>query len=87
MLEKKKLWVAVSNTDLTEGRGKPIIVGYSTNKATAKRVGKGRGVMGSDCRVKQKTFWVAPDNQVFKYVGELTQPTDDEIKLLQENEE
>lgn len=80
MLEKRKVWVAISNTDLTEGRGQPVIVAYATTEAHARRLGAGKGVFGSDCPVEEQTFWVAPDNQVFQYVGELKTPKPEETR-------
>ena len=85
MLEKKKLWCAISNTDLTEGRGRPKIVGYSTCEATAQRIGQGKGVMGSNARVRQRSFYVDDDGQVFKRIGEITEPTEEDLRKNDRN--
>lgn len=54
----KEIYLVVSNSDLTEGRGRPVTIAYCATLATAKRVAKKRGVMGSDADVKAYEFTV-----------------------------
>lgn len=48
----EKIYLVVSNSDLTEGRGRPINLAYCASQATAKRLSKKKGVMGSDAEVR-----------------------------------
>lgn len=53
--EERTLWVAYTNTDLTEGRGQQVPKHVCEMEATARRLAKGISVMGSDgevCPVK-----------------------------------
>jgi hypothetical protein len=50
-METKKLWVVISNTDLTEGRGAQIPIAVCYNEVTAKRHAKGKYVQGMDCPI------------------------------------
>ena len=45
------IWVAWSNTDLTEGRGASVPIAVCECEATAIRLGKGHSVQGSNCPV------------------------------------
>lgn len=62
----KTVWVAWTNTDLTEGRGAQYPLVVCDAQATAKRLGKGKSVQGSDCLVKEGLAvridgrWLAP---------------------------
>lgn len=47
----KTVWVAWTNTDLTEGRGNQYPLCVAESKEAAERVGKNGGVMGSNCHV------------------------------------
>lgn len=51
--EARKVWVAFTNSDLTEGRGHEYAYAICHSEATAKRLGKGRYVQGLDCPVRQ----------------------------------
>lgn len=48
----EKLYAVVSNSDLTEGRGRPVFIAYCKAEATAKRLAKGKGVMGTDADIR-----------------------------------
>lgn len=48
-LESITLYEVKTNTDLTEGRGHEITLGWFLDPRVAARAGKGRYVMGSDC--------------------------------------
>lgn len=46
-----KIYAVRTNTDLTEGGGYPLYIYHCSVKATATRLAKGRGVMGSNADV------------------------------------
>lgn len=46
-----KIYLVTTNSDLTEGRGRPVVIAYCSTLATAKRLAKKKGVMGSDACV------------------------------------
>ena len=48
-----KVYVVVSNSDLTEGRGKHVFIAYCSSASTAKRLARKKGVMGSDAEVRE----------------------------------
>lgn len=70
------LW---TNTDLTEGRGvqKPLAVCES--EATAIRLGKKNGVMGSDCEITKVNIFRF-NNMWYGPVHLITQSIDDKLK-------
>jgi hypothetical protein len=61
----KAVWIAWTNADLTEGRGSPSPLFVCASRTTAERLGRGKGVHGSDCQVKPSVayniagLWVA----------------------------
>ncbi len=65
-MEAKNIFVVVTNSDLTEGRGHPVEIAYCEVEATANRLAKGRGVMGSNADVRNAIAvyangrWCAP---------------------------
>lgn len=64
VIETEYCYVAWSNTDCTEGRGYEYPIAVSWNEETAKRVGKGRYVMGSDCRVTKEVALKVSDGSI-----------------------
>ena len=50
--QTRKVWVAFTNTDLTEGRGYQNPLAVCEIEATAVRLAKGKYVQGSDCPVR-----------------------------------
>ena len=64
--ETKKIWIAVTNTDCTEGRGFQRPKAICETKATALRLGKKGYIQGSDCpveegiAVKVNNRWLVP---------------------------
>lgn len=62
----KQVWVAWTNTDLTEGRGFPIPKAVCEMASTAVRLGRKGSVQGSDCHVTEETAvkiagrWLVP---------------------------
>jgi hypothetical protein len=49
--QKKTVYIAWTNTDLTEGRGVEYPLAVCALQATAHRLGRGKYVQGTDCRV------------------------------------
>lgn len=49
----KDVWIAWTNTDCTEGRGRQIPRAVCATKATAIRMGKKGYIQGGDCPVKK----------------------------------
>lgn len=64
--QERDVWVAMTNTDLTEGRGHQIVYAVAVSPEAAARLGAGCYVQGTDCPVsKCKAFlidgrWHAP---------------------------
>lgn len=50
--DEKDVYIAWTNTDLTEGRGFQYPLAVCDKKATAIRLGKGKSVQGSDCEIR-----------------------------------
>lgn len=64
-VETKDVWVAWTNTDLTEGRGYRVPLAVCELETTAIRLGRKGSVMGSDCHVSKATavflgHWLVP---------------------------
>lgn len=47
------VWVVISNSDLTEGRGSDVPIAVCDIEATGLRLAKKKGVMGSDAEVRR----------------------------------
>jgi hypothetical protein len=71
MSETRRVWIVWQNTDLTEGRGSNEPIAICETEATARRIGKGKNVQGSDCTVSAfdspriDGAWVAPYKFVY----------------------
>lgn len=72
-MKTKKVWVAWTNTDRTEGRGRQIPVAVCETKITADRLGENSGVQGSNCMVTEETA-VCIDNR-WLVPGDIIKPT------------
>lgn len=76
--DSKKVWVAWTNTDLTEGRGRAIPKAVCQIEATAIRLGEKGSVMGSDCNITESVavlvegIWLVP--------GEIKSPNSGDLK-------
>lgn len=44
-------YAVITNSDCTEGRGYPVVIGVSDNLFTARRFAKGNGVQGTDADI------------------------------------
>lgn len=51
--EENPVWLTITNENLTDGRGEPVVLHVCWQEETAVRLGKGKYVMGSDCPVQQ----------------------------------
>lgn len=51
--ETKDVWLTIGNSDLTEGRGRPVILHVCESPVTAARLGKGKSVQGCDADVER----------------------------------
>lgn len=49
----KKHYVAIVNSDLTEGRGFSRYIAFSSNRSTVKRLGSRQNVQGSDADISE----------------------------------
>ena len=64
--DTKAVWVAWTNTDLTEGRGYRVPLHVAESRETAIRLGRKGSVMGCDCEVtealavKVNNRWLVP---------------------------
>jgi hypothetical protein len=64
-VEIKDVWVAWTNTDLTEGRGRLVPLAVCELETTAIRLGRKGSVMGSDCDISKEPAvflgcWLVP---------------------------
>ena len=65
-METKEVWVAWSNSDLTEGRGRGFALYVCEQQETAIRLGAGKYVQGTNCPVEKVTAvkldgqWLVP---------------------------
>lgn len=68
--DAKVVWVVWQNTDLTEGRGFEEPIRICDSYETAVRLGKGKNVQGSDCRVsKEPAFLIEGTSGWFSRVS------------------
>lgn len=51
--QTKQVWVAWTNTDLTEGRGARFPLFVAESREAAVRLGRGKSVQGSNCSVTE----------------------------------
>jgi hypothetical protein len=84
---QNKVYAAIINSDLNEGRGIPIIIGIFKHKRDALRAGKGQNTQGSDGEVKEYTVWpsfnaysILNDHEIKKKA--LAKLTDEEKRVL-----
>lgn len=73
----QKAWAVYTNTDLTEGRGRQVLVHLCDIEATARRLSKGIGVQGGDGDVAPVTMYYT-DKGILGPVM-LTYPTESDI--------
>lgn len=70
-IERVTLHHVTSNTELCEGRGATVTVGWFLDRGVAERAAKGRYVMGTDCPIETTTKTVARmDSGALHLLGE-----------------
>ncbi|WP_320533623.1 hypothetical protein [Robbsia andropogonis] len=73
----KTIWIAWTNSDLTEGRGHQLPLAICEKEVSARRLGRKGSVMGSDCHVTKDIAlnisgqWYVP--------GKIIPPSKDDI--------
>lgn len=89
---EKKVFVVISNTDLTEGRGQEYAKYICELQATANRLAIGQYVMGTDCRVIEGETFALYDGEIllgwFGPCGRISTPNQQDIymeKILKED--
>ena len=76
-------WVVLRNSDLTEGKGIPVVACVCTNKVTAKNRAKGINTMGSNGVIAPVTvyrcdgWWYGPINLIYP-----TKKEEEEEKIM-----
>lgn len=83
----RTVWLTVTNSDLTEGRGHRVILGASDTPETAARLGRGRSVMGSDCIVERGLGIMISGRWYFEGGVHQENATDKELRIVRENKE
>lgn len=94
--ETKDVWLSVGNSDLTEGRGRPVILHVCESYETAKRLGARRSVQGSDADVQKSiavkvgSRWLAPvdiepESQQDKTRREIRERREETIKKMRDS--
>jgi hypothetical protein len=75
--KERTVYTVWTNQDLTEGRGYEYPLAVCETESTARRLGKGRYVQGSDCRVTETTLFLV-DHKWYGPVA-VTPPTKEDI--------
>ena len=83
----KDVWLVVTNSDLTEGRGFPVILHVCDNPVTAERLAKKQGVMGSNANVEKSSAYKIKSSWFME--GEIQRATkqDEEVYKIRINRE
>lgn len=76
--DSKTVWVAWTNTDRTEGRGRQYPAHVAASREAAIRLGRKGGVQGCDCDVSQAM--AVRINNVWLVPGQIEPETDDDAK-------
>jgi len=76
---EKKVFIAWTNTNLTDGYGHEYPLAVSESEATVTRLGRKGGVQGSQCRVTASLGYKI--NNVWYYPGSLKTPTKEDLAL------
>lgn len=79
-----RVYVAVGNTDMTEGRGSPTVIAVCLTHAGALAAGKGNGVYGSDAPVEERTAVFIPGGTLYLLERAYTLTPDDPNEVLRQ---
>lgn len=74
-----RVYVVVSNSDRTEGKGYPVYLASCMNKATALRLAKGAGVQGCDANIVEDIS-IYRDGKYY-ICGDIISPSPDDLKV------
>lgn len=77
--KEKTAYAVISNTDLTEGRGYPVLLHLCEIPATAHRLASGKGVMGSPAHIE--TFTVRLESGWWYGPVSIVTPTKDDMRI------
>lgn len=80
--DEKTVWYVGINSDLTEGRGTEVIIGVTEMPETARRIARGRNVMGSDGNVFPGQAYKI--NGCWHVRGDIIQPSAHDLKIAKE---
>jgi len=75
---KQNCFEAYTDSDLNEGKGHKVTIGYFTNQADAYKAVQGKGVMGSDGNVSSHVI----DIKIFENYEEYIVVSDEKIKQI-----
>ena len=78
IVETKKVFVAWTNTDLTEGKGHQIPLVVCEQESTAKRIGERQNVQGCNCDVIGDFAFRIEGSYVWYVPGRIFPPTKDD---------
>lgn len=81
VLKKDIVYVVITNTDLTEGKGSEYPLAVTKLMSTARRISGGRYVQGTDCQIIQSfSFDLLINGNAMTFVpGRVVPPTDEDI--------
>lgn len=74
---KVSCYEAFTNSDLTEGKGGHVTIGYFFNEMDARKAARGKGVMGTNGDVKA----VKLDTKVFESYAEYDESRSKDVRL------
>lgn len=77
--DKKTVWYVGINSDLTEGKGREVIIGVTELPETARRIAHKRNVMGSDGNVFPGQAYKI--NGCWHVRGDIIQPSAHDLKI------
>lgn len=77
--DEKTVWYVGINSDLTEGRGREVIIGVTEMPETARRIAHKRNVMGSDGNVFPGQAYNI--NGRWYVRGDITQPSAHDMEI------
>lgn len=77
--DEKTVWYVGINSDLTEGKGREVIIGVTEMPETARRIAHKRNVMGSDGNVFPGQAYKINGRWYIR--GDITQPSASDMEL------
>ena len=74
-MEQRDFWIVTGNTDDIEGKGDIVRLGFAECYATALRLAKGKGPMGTDAIVSKCTLFKPDGKSVWYGPVDVEKPT------------